>query len=179
MADPTDLQALCSEVLLAAAEALDTIPGFAPELEGAPGRAYVSAGEPALDCCDQLTVNAARTVEALTEPLGLGIGDRHRYNFRRNQVGINVYITRCLDVQALQSLPPAPELLEALAEQTNADGWALWNHLWNLATEGELVSLCEQIFFDSLDPLRPSGGCSGWILRMRANLDGYQETLVS
>ena len=44
MPDPTDLQLLCDEFLSAATAALDTIPGFAPELEGAPERTFTSAG---------------------------------------------------------------------------------------------------------------------------------------
>jgi hypothetical protein len=171
VADPTDLQTLCLDVLTAAEQALDTIPGFAPGLEGAPARTFVSAGQPALDCCNQLSVNAATIREGATAPGGLGAGTRHRMNFRLNHVGINVWITRCLDTD---QLPPPVTALTALAEQVNADGWALWNHLWNLARSGDLVSLCDEVFFDALTPLQPSGGCSGWLLNLRVELHGYE-----
>jgi len=170
--DPTDLQTLCVEVLAASEEALDTIPGFAPGLEGAPERTFVSAGQPALDCCNQLTVNSATIREAPTQPGGLGAGTRHRQDFRVNHVGVSVWITRCLSVQ--EAIPSAAAQ-QALAEQVNADGWALWNHLWNLARSGDLVSICQEVFFDALTPLQPSGGCSGWVLALRFQLAGYEE----
>ena len=49
-----------------------------------------------------------------------------------------------------------PAALEAVAEQTNADAWALWNYLWNLCRSGDLFSICGGVFFDRLAPLTPS-----------------------
>lgn len=173
MADVTDLNTLCHDILDAAVTALDDIQSFAPALEGAPGRRFVSAGQPALDCCNQLSVNASTIREAQTEPTGLGAGTRHKQNFRINHVGVNVWITRCGEWQVL---PPTPQELEALAEQVNADGWALWNGLWNQARAGTLVSICDEVFFDALTPLQPSGGCSGWLLSLRVQLAGYDDS---
>lgn len=170
MANPTDLHTLCVDVLAAAEAALNTIPGFAPGLEGAPARTFVSAGQPALDCCNQLSVNAAAIREGATEPFGLGAGTRHRQNFRVNHVGVNVWITRCLE---RADVIPTEAELEALARQVNADGWALWNELWNDARSGLLISICDEVFFDALTPLQPSGGCSGWLLSLRVQLAGY------
>jgi hypothetical protein len=168
MADATDLNTLLQAVLTGAEAALDEIPGFAPGLSGAPERTFVSAGQPSLDCCDQLSVNAATIREGATEPGGLGAGTRHRQNFRINHVGAQVWITRCLD-----SNDPIPQIsaIEALAEQVNADGWALWNYLFRSA---DLVSVCDGLFMDALTPLQPSGGCSGWLLSMRLQLAGYE-----
>ena len=45
---PSDLYDTCVLVLDAAVDALDTIPSLAPELLGAPERAFVSPGTPAL-----------------------------------------------------------------------------------------------------------------------------------
>ena len=171
MGDPTDLQTLCLDVLSAAEEALDTIPGFAPGLEGAPARTFINAGQPVFDCCPFLSVNAATIREAPTEPLGLGAGTRHRQDFRLNWVGVQVWIARC----AVSGTAPPESSLTEVAEQVNADGWALWNHLWNLARSGDLVSLCDEVFFDALTPLQPSGGCCGWLLSMRLQLAGYEE----
>ena len=70
------------------------------------------------------------------------------------------------------------QVLEAVAEQTAADGWALWNHLWNMARAGEIFSLCGGVYFDRMSPAHPvSGGCYGWLLLIRAELDGYEEPL--
>lgn len=71
---PADLYDQCVELLQASVDALDTIHSLVPGLLGAPERAFVSAGTPALDCCNQLTVSAAPIAEAPAEPLGMGAG---------------------------------------------------------------------------------------------------------
>ncbi len=172
MGDPTDLQTLCDAVLDASSLALDTIPGFAPGLEGAPARTFVTAGQPSFDC-GQLTVNANTIREAPTEPLGLGSGTRHRLGMRLSLVGIQVWIVRCLNSQ--EAIPTIAQQ-EALADQVNADGWALWNYLWNVNRAGSsdpIVTLCDEWYMDALTPLQPSGGYSGWLLSIRAELSGY------
>jgi hypothetical protein len=170
-AGPADLFSQCVELLDASVDALDTIPSLAPGLLGAPERAFVSAGTPALDCCDQLTVNAAPVAEAPTRPLEMGAGTRHQQGFRKNYVGFNITVTRCAN---LNEVPPPVGVLQDVAEQTDADAWALWNYLWNLARSGGIFSLCSGVYFDRLAPLTPSGGCSGWVLSMRAELEGYE-----
>lgn len=168
---PNDLFVQCDELLTASVAALDTIPSLVPGLLGAPERAFVHAGTPALDCCDQLTVNAAPIAEAPTAPLEMGAGTRHQQQFRKNYVGFQVTVTRCAD---LAELPPPMSVLEAVAQQTDADAWALWNYVWNLARSGAIFSLCSGVYFDRLAPLTPSGGCYGWILSIRAELEGYE-----
>jgi hypothetical protein len=169
VANGTDLHTFLLAVLAASQAALDEIPTFAPGLSGAPERTYVSAGTPVLDCCGQLTVNGSTIREGATEPLGLGAGTRHKQNFRINHVGVNIYVTRCAE---LGDPPPPVEALQAVAEQTNADAWALWNYLFRRA---DLVALCDELFMDALTPLQPSGGCFGWLLTMRAQLAGYED----
>ena len=173
MPDATDLNTLCDAVLAAAIFALDTIPGFAPGLEGAPARTFISDGQPALAVgCDQLTVNASTLREGATDPLGLGAGIRHRIDTRINHVGMQVWAVRCRP----QDLPTDPTAMTAFAEQTNADAWALWNTMWNLCRSGSadpLVTICDEIFFDALTPLQPSGTAAGWLLSMRIELHGY------
>jgi hypothetical protein len=66
--------------------------------------------------------------------------------------------------------------LAAASEQLNADGWALWNHLYNLWTAGLLFTVCDEVFWDFLRPIGPSGGCAGWVLGIHISLDGYNET---
>jgi hypothetical protein len=125
-----------------------------------------------LDCGPQLSVNAAPIREAPTEPLGLGAGTRHKQNFRKNLVGVQVWAVRCLPAGPT---PPAASITAAAA-QTNADGWALWNYMWNVNRSGSadpLVSLCDEIFMDGMTPILPSGGCCGWTLNMRVELAGY------
>lgn len=175
MPDPTDLQTLCDEVLEAATAALDTIPGFAPALEGAPERTFISAGQPVFDCCPQLSVNAGPIRDAATEPLGLGAGTRHRLDFKKNLVTLQIWATRC-SATGQNGQPPTEAAINAVSAQVNADGWALWNYMWNINRAGSsdpIVSLCDGWYMDSLTPLQPSGGCSGWLLSVRAELAGY------
>jgi hypothetical protein len=173
VASPLDLDALADAVLAAAVDALDTIPGFAPAFEGAPERTYVGVGlSPAL-FCPGIIVNVAPSIrEAATNPLGLGAGTRHKQGFRKNHVGVQVWFTRCRP----QDIPPNPAAMTAHAGQHHADGWAMWNYMWNINRQGSadpLVSLCDEWFMDSLTPLQESGTLSGWMLALRVELAGY------
>ena len=168
---PGDLTDQCNAVLEAAIDALDTIPSLVPGLLGAPERAFVCAGTPALDCCNQLTVNANPISEFPTSPLELGAGTRHKQQFRQNSVGFQITITRCaVGVE----IPPTMEHQEEVAQQTNADAWALWNYLWNEERSGALFSICNGVFNDRLAPLTPSGNCYGWVFSFRATVEGYE-----
>ena len=122
---------MCSS---AATAALDTIPGFAPGLEGAPARTFVSAGQPAFDCCPFLSVDAAACGRQ-TRPDRTGCG-------HPAPVGIQAQPCRgaaCGSPGALRRsgrAPPPTAALSAVAEQTNADAWALWNYMWNIDRAG-------------------------------------------
>ncbi len=178
MADAGDLFLLCEETLTASVFALDTLPALG--LDGAPDRAYVSPGEPAFDnCCEgggQLTVYAAN-VTAL--PAGAGRTDR---SGRKNIVGLVITSVRCVPTGELSGqkvIPPTIAQLQASAAQIDADGWALWNILWNLWRAGDLFSTCESVFWDGMRSIPPSGGCGGWNLLIRATLGGYDDLLTS
>ena len=169
---PADLTTQCQAVLDAAIDALDTIPSLAPGLLGAPERAFICSGTPALDCCNQLTVNAAPIGEAPTRPLEMGAGTRHQQQFRKNYVGFSITITRC--GPASGDIIPTVAEATAVAEQTNADAWALWNYLWNEERSGALFTICGGVFNDRLAPLTPSGNCYGWVFSFRAEVEGYE-----
>lgn len=172
-AGPQDLYAFAQEVLEAAIEGLDNIPNSAPGLEGAPERAFVSAGQPAIDCCPQLTVHVASVDD--TMPGVLNPGQRKA---KKNYVRVIVTIVRCvIDTRTgvspvLHDVPLVADL-EATAEQVDADGWALWNHFYNLYRADDLFSLCGEVFFEGLRSMTESGTCSGWTLTLRVSLDGY------
>jgi hypothetical protein len=173
MAGPTDLYTQAQELLAASIDALDTIPISDPGLGGAPDRAFVAHAQPPLDCCDQLAVWFASITEAPTPPLELGAGQRHQWNFRRNYVAFRVAITRCM---SSDQIPYPIDAYQADSEQAYADAWALWNYTWNLTTTGELFTICGGVYYDSLSPLTPSGGCYGSILNIRAEVLGYQNS---
>lgn len=167
---PQDLFALAQDFLSACEDALNTIPTFAPGLEGAPVRSYVAPGQPALDCCPQLTVDVRSVEEDVRSPSGPGSGQRARYGARKNQVLLVATVVRCYPTE----VPPDVTEMEAAAEQVDADGWALWNNVWNQIRSGDLFTLCD----DSAPILRqltPSGGCAGWTYSVRVELEGYEE----
>jgi hypothetical protein len=173
---PGDLETLADDLLQASIDALDTVPVAIPGLLGAPERSFISPHLPALDCCDQLTVHVPAIVEADTVPGGLGKGTRHRMS-RMNHVALTVTITRCVPIIDGAGNLPALAELTAASEQLLADGWALWNHVWNLVRAKQLFSYCGEVHWDGLRPLGPEGGCAGWTLAFTVSLDGYEETL--
>jgi hypothetical protein len=177
MAGPTDLHAAALELLNASVEALDTIPTYDATLDGAPDRAFVASGTPAIDCCDQLTVNVSQVQSAPLAPGGLATG--RQIAAKINHVFLIVTITRCYPMPDDQGTPPSPDDIQAAAEQLNADGWALWNHLYNLWRADQLFTLCDEVFWDALRPLGPAGGCAGWVLGIHISLDGYEEAIAT
>lgn len=174
---PEDLHALAVELLDASIESLDTIPTFAPALGGAPERSFVSPGIPVWDCCEQLTVHVTNVLDADTSPGGLASGRRNVHG-KLNHVGFNITVTRCVPTFGATPMDELPliEDMQAAAEQINADGWALWNHLYNMWREGSLFDTCQEVFFDGITAVAPSGGCGGWLMAIRVQLDGYEES---
>lgn len=171
--DALDLDALCHELLDASVESLDTL--IALGLEGAPARRFVSPQQPQLECCDdgQLSVNAAAVNDMNTTPGGLAAGNRNRYG-KVNVVLLLVTIARCVHVTDERGNPPTVEELNADAAQTNADVWALWNHLYDMWRAEELFSLCGNVVFEGFRPLPPSN-CAGWVGSFKIRLDGYND----
>ncbi len=175
MAGPTDLHDLAEDYLAACVEALDTIPSYAAALGGAPLRSFVSPGKPVADCCPQLTVHVQSVGEGALSP------GAPRASFARiNRVQLVATIFRCIPTGAEGKAgykPPSPLDLAAAAEQIDADGWALWNHIFNLVAAGQLFTLCGDVLGWSLVSVPPSGGCGGWTLSVNVGLDGYQEVI--
>lgn len=174
---PEDLHALAQELLDACVESLNTIPTFAPALGGAPERSFIAPGLPSWDCCEQLTVHSEPGVaENDTSPGGLASGRRAVYG-RINLVGLVASLTRCIPTTGatLADEIPDPDDLQAAAAQIHADGWALWNHIYNMQREGEIFARCDEVYWDGLRAFVPLGGCAGWTLNFRLQLDGYED----
>ena len=171
--DPGDLYELCEELLSVCEEALNTIPDYLPTLDGAPVRSFVAPGRPAADCCPQLTVHS---VSIFDDQLGAPIPGRSYTFGRQNQVTLAVTLFRCAETE--KPMPAVAEL-QAAAEQVNADGWALWNHLYNMQRADMLFPQCKEVKFGLLTSLQPEGGCVGWFWPIEIALDGYEETLGS
>lgn len=171
---PEDLHALADELLQAAVESLDTIPTFDVALLGAPDRTFISPALPVFDCCEMLTVHVDGISEAGTSPQGLAVSRRATYG-RINLAGLVVSIVRCIPTAGDGGQLPSIDSMQAAAEQTNADAWALWNHLFNMVRAGDLFALCSEVNWDGMRPINPSGGCGGWTASFRVQLDGYEE----
>lgn len=172
---PPDLHGLAVDLLAAMVEALDTIPAYEPTLVGAPDRAFVSPGTPVFDCCDQVAIHPPFISFGDTSPAGLAAGKRHIFG-AINHVTLLGTATRCIPSIDDLGRSPSTTALQEAARQLNADAWALHNHLYNLQSSGLLLSLCDEVFFDGISAVQPSGGCAGWTVTVRAYLDGYTET---
>lgn len=172
--NPGDLQDLAVEVLEACVEALDTIPVFEPGFVGAPARRFVSPGKPAYDCCDgeeqgQLTVHVQPVAEGPHQK------PTNSYVGRINRVRLIITSLRCIGMDP-DGNPPDPATATAQAAQINRDGWAIWNHLFNLQREEMLFTQCGEVIWGTLDSIPAQGLCGGWTLAITVSLDGYEET---
>lgn len=175
MAGPGDLFDTATDLLLASAEALDTVPDLlGTGFLGAPDRQFIAPGLPVHDCCSQLAVwvnpvqPGARTPGTLAPDMQI-----IRPTFR-------VHATRCVPTGRLvskQYVPPDPAALSAAAEQIHADGWALWNHIFNLVNADLLFQKCGDMVQWGMTSITPGGGCGGWELFFAVGVDGYNEDL--
>ena len=186
MASPADLHNLALAYLSVCADALNTIPlltSETPALLGAPVRSYVSPGLPVFDCPEMLVVQVAPINEGDTTPGGLDAGRRAARFARINQVALIGTAIRCVPTGVESNTgsysPPDVTELELAAKQINADGWALWNHLFNAVHAEQLLTLCDEVTFVGITPVIPSGGSAGWSVTARASLGGYEELLGS
>jgi hypothetical protein len=175
VAGPGDLFATANELLLAAAGALDTIPDLlGTSFAGAPDRQLVAPGNVVHDCCEQLAVWVNPIGEGARSPGTLAP------DIQITRPTFRVHSTRCVPTGAIvgkQYVPPDPLVLTAAAEQIHADGWALWNHIFNLINADLLFAKCADLVNWSMQALTPSGGCAGWEMQFTVGLDGYREDL--
>jgi hypothetical protein len=165
--DAGDLLILAQEFLDACVEALDTLPALG--LDGAPTRSFIAPGRPAADCCPQLTVHTAGVTD---DQLGAFVPGRSAMTTRQNQVTLVMTLFRCAPTDQIM---PSQAELSAVSTQTSADGWALWNHLFNMVRAGTLFSLCSEAKWGILQTLEPQGQCVGWVWPVDVALDGYEE----
>lgn len=166
-----DLYDLCVEYLTACLAALADTPA------GPPSRFYISPGPPAWDCCDQLTVHTGGLVVADTFPLQpmLAPGHRVQNQGRVNLVYLVATILRCAPTLGENGELPDVAAFNTAARQTNADLWAIWNHLTRAKRDGTLFQPDQvEVFFDPAVALNQQGGCAGWAIQLRVSLEGYR-----
>jgi hypothetical protein len=92
-----------------------------------------------------------------------------------------VTLLRCVpqgEIVGEEWIAPSAAEITASAEQVLADGWALWNHIYNLINHEPRLFLesCARADFVSMQSIRPvDSPCAGWQLAFLAQLDGYPE----
>lgn len=170
MAALDDLYDIAVAFLAASVAALDKTD------EGSPDRAFVSHGQPALDCCPQLTVHTQVLGEvALNGGVG-ALGPAKRINRGGlAQVTLAIQITRCVPeptVSASKITPPTPALQQAAAKVIDEDGWALWLGLNDALKHGDLHEICGGAIRLGGEKMIPQGGCGGWIFGYQYPIEG-------
>lgn len=170
--------------------ALEYLDAINAALAGAPGgqidRRFISAGLPDWDCCPQLSVHVASDDDAETSPVSPILAPGHRIAVTGivNIVPLTATILRCVPAFAKdgKSAPAAADLTAAAAE-TNGDLWTVWNYLVHAKAQKQLFSPApdgnrREVTLDPAVSLRSQGGCGGWAITVRVQLDGYQPTLA-
>lgn len=144
---------------------------------GAPACAYISEGPALWDDCPCLIVAAGGPAVADTFPLQpvLGPGHRAELGIQVNLVAMTATILRCATKIGEYGDLPQPSDHSVVAQQTTADIWAIWNHVRQAKKDGTLFPPKErELFADAAALQNQEGGCVGWALTIRAELDGYK-----
>lgn len=158
--DPEVLALLLDETLAGAVEALDQ---GAP-VQPAPGRQYISHGEPAHDC-DQLTVHAARiTPKLVSDPAAEVCAIQH-------VITVVLTLVRCLP--SAEHEQPTAEQLNGEARQLAIDGWAIWKHLtrqWTTGNWPTVATSCKAVKWRNAEPRGPLGQMAAWRIEFDVTL---------
>jgi hypothetical protein len=171
-----DLYAALVEYLNACHAALADTPA------GSPSCFYVSSGPPAWDSLDCLIVHAGGPAIADTLPLQPSLSTLHRATVQGsvNLVAMTATILRCAaSMHDDDALPPTIAEQNAVAEQTSADLWAIWNYVQTAKRQSLLFPPREREF--ALEPpvaVNQQGGATGWQITIRTQLDGYQAAVA-
>jgi hypothetical protein len=167
----TDLFDLADTMLSVCVDALALLPAGAPE------RAYVGHGLPAIDC-EQLVVSTYQLPLADTSPRSLPLDRMFKEKYGSlNLPMLVVSIARCypcitLDKRQEPIFPSVAELTAA-SELVYADGWQLWNGIKTAKRLGAFGGLCRELAMDPMLPLQPQGGFAGWTIPVEIQLDGF------
>jgi hypothetical protein len=178
-----DAHVVADAFLQAAVAALDTLPGEAAYLLGAPDRQYVCAGTPVIDC-EQVVVWIGQIGEVATTPSDpqLQVGQRGNLG-RVNIVFLTVMVARCIPAASEQRsgriVAPSQDALNNAGEQTNADAWVLWCGLNAARKEGWFNDTCSAVIMEPATPLNPGGQYGGWQVPLSVQLEGYPVVLGS
>jgi hypothetical protein len=62
--------------------------------------------------------------------------------------------------------------IERVAQEVQQDGWAMWNGIYHAINDGTFLDICTVAHFDRSALLEERGGCVGWSMTIRAELNG-------
>lgn len=172
MSDGSSLFNLAAELLAGAVTILDW-----------KGRHYVSIGEPAYDCCPQMTVFTQRLEDAAAGPTApqsvegaMRIGKR---SGRRIWATMQIDVVGCVPTGTLSKSnvwsPPSADALHVKAAEIYEWGWMLRCGLAQMKRDGDLFNpaVCRETDLGLAVPITPEGGCAGWRVPVLVQLDGY------
>ncbi len=158
-----DLFEAAAELLNQAAAALGDL---APE-----DRRLVTVGDPAYDCCPQLSVHATAIREA---DQGDTSADGVFPCVGVHVVDLVVTLLGCVPVTGEDGKPPKVQALNTSANGLYAAAWTMWCGLYNRIGNGDLYGSAQPGRVVRLRPLRPvtpQAGCAGWMVAVTVQLD--------
>ena len=164
--DVTSLSDLAQALLTVAEDAIATTTAGGIE------RSYISPAAPAFDCCPFLSVYVSALSEESTSPLSPAAAPARRASYGRvNLATLVITAVRCAPTLPSDGLPTIADI-EAVAVQVQEDGWALWNGVYCAIQNEQFEDLCSFIHFDSGRAIPEQGGCVGWEMILRAQIEG-------
>lgn len=146
-------------------------------------RAYVSNGPPPFECCPQLTVHYApfNRDYAISAPTPSPAISQAMRSKRGSMNAINLVITvlECVPTVKLSGKTtivwPDVSDIDAATLKMTSDVWLLWNILQELWRSEQLFGgRCRPMDIGPAQPLVDQGGCGGWLISLRVQLDGYR-----
>lgn len=165
-----DVYLALNEYLLVCSRALETTVGGLPEC------VYLSEGPPPWDACPCLVVwTPGPAVADTAAPGALTPGHRATVTGQVGLVAITATILRCATELSESDDLPTPAEHAAATRNTNQDVWAIWNWTREAKRVAKLFAPKEREFYqDQPIALNPEGGCCGWQITVRTELDGYR-----
>jgi hypothetical protein len=165
--DVTSLTALAEELLATAVAALTTTDAGAPALQ------YLSPAPPVFDCCPAVMVHVDQLSEESTSPTfpPAATGQRDRYG-RIIEASLVITAIRCAAKPVKGSVSVAE--IQAVAAAVQQDAWALWNGVSCAVRSGTFKDLCSYVHYDRARTVIEQGGCVGWQMTVRAQIDGIE-----
>lgn len=171
MTDASSLYGIAAELLVKSAAILAGTPA------GAPTNQYVSQGAPPYDCCDTLTVHCGVLGYSPTTR-GIPPGIVNPQMMVTPRVPLTVTALRCAKANPQGGVVitlPTPSQINTDAQTVYGDGWSLFCGLTKANRDKTLFAgyPCREFEIIGATPVSPEGGCLGWVVDCRVELDGF------